>query len=112
MTARQSAMPLVATLQTMISKWIQIKALAEKFNRESPSGPGINRKELPAPELVRRIAAELKAAPIMVEKDLKRLSKMPMERLIKKRKDLTRLEASIKTGLIPDSHALQVFLSG
>jgi DNA polymerase-3 subunit delta len=112
MTARQSAMPLIATFQTMISKWIQIKALTEKYNRESGTGPGINRRELPSSELVRRISSELKAAPMVVEKDLKRLSKVPLERLIEKRKTLTRLEASIKTGLIPDAHALQIFLAG
>ena len=48
----------------------------------------------------------------MIEKDLKRISKISMEKLIQKRIDLTRLEDSIKTGLVPESHALQIFLAG
>lgn len=110
--SRQNAMPIIATMQTMISRWILIKALAEKFNRETPTGPGVNRRELPVHELVRRVAGELKAKEFMIEKDLKRISKISMEKLIQKRIDLTRLEDSIKTGLVPESHALQIFLAG
>ncbi len=109
---RQSAMPIIATLQTMISKWILMKALCEKFNHDLPTPPGVNRRELPTQDLVRRVAGELKAKEFMIEKDLKRISKFPLERLIEKRIDLTRLEYSIKTGMIPENHALQVFLAG
>ncbi len=109
---RQSAMPLIATMQTMISKWILMKSLCEKFNHDLPTPPGVLRRELPMNELVRRVAGELKAKEFMIEKDLKRISKFPLERLIQKRLDLTRLENSIKTGMIPESHALQVFLAG
>ena len=58
--SRQNAMPIIATMQTFISRWILIKALADKFNRETPTGPGVNRRELPFPELVRRVAASLR----------------------------------------------------
>jgi DNA polymerase III subunit delta len=109
---RQSAMPIIATLQTMISKWILMKALCEKFNHDLPTPPGVNRRELPMNDLVRKVAGELKAKEFMIEKDLKRISKIPLERLIEKRIDLTRLEDAIKTGMIPESHALQVFLAG
>ncbi len=109
---RQSAMPIIATMQTMISKWILMKSLCEKFNHDLPTPPGVMRRELPMNELVRRVAGELKAKEFMIEKDLKRISKIPLERLIEKRLDLTRLENSIKTGMIPESHALQVFLAG
>lgn len=109
---RQSAMPIIATMQTMISKWILMKSLCEKFNHDLPTPPGVLRRELPMNELVRRVAGELKAKEFMIEKDLKRISKFPLDRLIEKRLDLTRLEYSIKTGMIPESHALQVFLAG
>lgn len=110
--SRQSAMPIVAMMQTMLSKWIQLKALIDKFNAELPTGPGLTRRELPLPELVRKVSAELKAPPFLIEKDLKRVSRLPMQRLIEKRTDLVRLEQSIKTGLMPESHALQIFLAG
>ncbi|MBS1956742.1 MAG: hypothetical protein JST89_21315 [Cyanobacteria bacterium SZAS-4] len=109
---RQSAMPIIATMQTMISKWILMKSLCEKFNHDLPTPPGVLRRELPMNELVRRVAGELKAKEFMIEKDLKRISKFPLDRLIEKRLDLTRLEDAIKTGMIPESHALQVFLAG
>ncbi|HEY9676505.1 MAG TPA: DNA polymerase III subunit delta [Drouetiella sp.] len=109
---RQSAMPIIATMQTMISKWILMKSLCEKFNHDLPTPPGVVRRELPMNELVRRVAGEMKQKEFMIEKDLKRISKIPLERLIEKRLDLTRLEDSIKTGMIPESHALQVFLAG
>ena len=89
-----------------------MKSLCEKFNHDLPTPPGVLRRELPMNELVRRVAGELKAKEFMIEKDLKRISKFPLDRLIEKRLDLTRLEDSIKTGMIPESHALQVFLAG
>ena len=88
-----------------------MRALCEKFNSSLPTGPGVNRRELPLPDLVRRVSAELKAIPMVVEKDLKRIAKVPTSVLISKRIDLTRLEDLIKSGQIPESHALQIFLA-
>jgi len=108
--SRQSAMPVLATMQTFLSKWVHMKALCERYNAELPSGPGINRRELSLPDLAKRVAAETKLHPFAVEKDLKRLSKVSLQCLIDKRIELTRLEELVKTGGIPEQHALELFL--
>ncbi|HEY9712381.1 MAG TPA: hypothetical protein V6C72_02860, partial [Chroococcales cyanobacterium] len=110
--SRQSAMPIIATMQTMLSKWIHMRALCEKYNMESPTGPGVNRRELPFQEQVKRVTAELKGIPMVVEKDLKRIMKVPTAQLLEKRIALTRLEDAIKSGQLKESNALQIFLAG
>lgn len=107
--AQQSAMPIFAAVNTMLSKWIKIKILADDANQSLPSLPA-GRKELPLPELVKRVAQEMKLAPFIVEKDLRRLSKHKSEELIEKRIELTRLEYLVKSGQIPDKHALSLFV--
>jgi len=100
--AQQSAIPILAALQTMLSKWIKLKALYEEYNipgkANSPS------------QIAKQIASELKLLPFSVEKDLQRLQKHNITSLVEKRLQLTRLEYSIKTGQIPDSHALSFFV--
>ncbi|MGH9550620.1 MAG: hypothetical protein ACRD3W_14670, partial [Terriglobales bacterium] len=111
--SRQSAMPILAALSTFLSKWIAMKALCDKFNGELPSGPGLSRRELPFPEMVRKVAAARgERYTVGVEKDLKRIAKVPIETLIAKRVELTRLESLIKTGQVPEQHALELFLVG
>ncbi len=110
--SRQSAMPIIAAMQTMLTKWIQMKALCDKMNGESASGPGVNRRELPLPELAKRVATELKMHPFAAEKDLKRIAKIPIARLIDKRVELTRMEDLLKTGQMPEQHALELFIVG
>jgi DNA polymerase III delta subunit len=108
--SRQSAMPVIAALQTMLSKWVQMKSLCDRYNGELPSGPGLNRRELPIAELAKRVAAETKAHPFVVEKDLKRISQIPVQTLIDKRIQLTKFENLVKTGQLPEQHALELFL--
>ncbi|HEY9775254.1 MAG TPA: hypothetical protein V6C81_15925 [Planktothrix sp.] len=112
--SRQSAIPILAAMQTFIGKWLMMKALCERFNGELPSGPGLNRRELPFAELVKRVAGELKihGSTFALEKDLKRIAKVSLETLIAKRVELTRLEDLIKTGQVPEQHALDLFLLG
>jgi DNA polymerase III delta subunit len=111
--SRQSAMPIIAFLQTTISKWVQMRALSEQFNSELPGGRGVNRRELPFPEMVRKVAAAMKQqSTFVVEKDLKRIAKISTETLIAKRIELTRLEDMVKTGQIPENHALELFFAG
>ena len=105
----QSAMPVIAALETMLSKWIKMKILAEEIN-ESSSSATVGRKEVPLPELAKRVAFELKLMPFGVEKDLKRLSRHNSEELIGKRMELARLEYLIKSGQMPDRHALELFV--
>lgn len=110
--SRQSALPVLAAMQTLLSKWLQMKALCERMNAELPSGPGLTRRELPFPELVKRVSAETKTHTLVVEKDLKRIGRVSLETLIAKRVELTRLESLIKTGQIPEQRALELFLVG
>ncbi|MFX4393011.1 hypothetical protein ABTA65_20285, partial [Acinetobacter baumannii] len=44
--SRQSGMPIIAMLQTMLSKWVHMKVLCEKYNLEAPHGTG-SKRELP-----------------------------------------------------------------
>lgn len=110
--SRQSAMQIMAAMQTFLSKWIQMRVLMDKHNTALPWAPGVKRRELPISELAKRIAAELKTKEFVVEKDLKRISKMPTQKLIEKRNTLTRLEFLVKTGQIPEGHALELFIAG
>ncbi len=100
--AQQNTMPILAALQTMLSKWIKLKALYEQYNI-----PG---KVNSPSHIAKQIASELKLLPFSVEKDLQRLQKHNVTSLVEKRLQLTRLEYSIKIGQIPDSHALTFFV--
>ena len=110
--SRQSGILIIATMQTIVAKWVYMKALCERFNAELPAGPGSTRRELPLNDLVKRVAPEVKAHPMVVEKDLKRIAKVPLDTLIAKRVELTRLEDLIKSGQMPEQHALELFLVG
>jgi DNA polymerase-3 subunit delta len=102
--AQQNAMPILATLQTMLSKWIKIKALYEQYSGEK------EKKTSPS-EINKKIAADLKLMSFSIEKDLRRLQKFTAAQLVDKRLQLTRLEYAIKVGQIPADHALIMFVS-
>jgi DNA polymerase-3 subunit delta len=108
--AQQSGIPILATLQTLLGKWIKMKILGDKFNSELPVGPGIDRRELSLSDLTRRVAAEMKAMPFVVERDLRKIAHIPTETLIAKREELIRLEFLLKTGQVPERHALELFV--
>jgi hypothetical protein len=103
-------MPIIAMLQTMLSKWVHMKALCEKYNMEAPHGTG-GKRELPLSELVKRIAPQVKAHPMVVEHDLKRIAKETSASLIKKKVELTRMEHLVKTGQLPEGHALELIIA-
>ncbi|HNH74855.1 MAG TPA: hypothetical protein PLF23_13815, partial [Candidatus Obscuribacter sp.] len=63
-------------------------------------------------ELAKRLQGSLKAHPFALEKDIKRLQPVSLDFLIRKRQDLTRMEQMVKTGLMPDLHALELFFFG
>jgi len=109
--AKQNNMATVATLQTFISKWVEIKALCQYHNEKAAFGPGVQRRELPEGDLVKKIAPELKIHPFVLEKDMKRLRLVSLDFLKSKRLQLTHLEHLVKTGQMPDTHALELFLS-
>ncbi len=101
--AQQSAMPVLATMQTMLSKWIKVKTLYETYAGAGGGQPSQS-------QIAKQIAADLKLMPFSVEKDLHRLEKYNASQLVDKRLQLTRLEYSIKIGQIPDQHALSLFV--
>ena len=108
--SHQNAMQILATMQTMISKWVQIKLLCETYNKESNFGPGIKRRELPPQELAKLLASDIKGGnSFILEKDVRRLSHASVEFLVDSRIELTKLEHLVKTGQMPDSHALELF---
>jgi len=109
--SRQSGMPIIAMLQTMLSKWIEMKVLCDKFNDELPTGAGTQKRQLPLGELAKKVAAQTKQHPMVVEKDLKRIGKHSSASLMQKKIELTRLEDLVKTGQMPESHALEVLLT-
>lgn len=110
--SKQPAMAVLATMQTLMSKWVNIKVMVEALNDKLPYAPGVQRRELPAPELAKRLSADLKVHPFVLEKDIKRLVHVSSRFLIEKRLELTRLENLVKTGQMPELHALELFFVG
>lgn len=108
--SRQPAIQIMATLQTFLSRWIEMKSICEEANHKLPHGPGIQKRELPLPEQVKRVSSHMKMRPFVVEKDLKRLKNWRLERLVAKKEMLTRFETNVKTGLMHDRNALELFL--
>jgi DNA polymerase III delta subunit len=109
MLARQNAMQVMAAVQTILAKWVHIKCLCDFENGHSNFGPGMQRRELPPQELVKRISHEIKAHPFALEKDIRKLQSVSTQSLIEKRKQLTRLEFLVKSGQMSDHHALETF---
>lgn len=107
---QQNAMPILATLQSMLSKWIKLKSLYEEYaSPKTIDTKAVNKP--PNSDLIKRIAGDMKLMPFSVEKDLRRLQKYTAAQLIDKRLQLTRLEYAVKTGQIPADHALIMFVS-
>lgn len=100
--AQQNAIPVLAAIQTLLGKWIRLKALYEQYGQTG--------SKISFGEMVKKIAGELKLLPFTVEKDLRRLQKYTAANLIDKRIQLTRLEYAMKVGQIPDQHALALFV--
>ncbi len=107
----QSAIPVFAVLQTTLSKWLNIKSAAERVIASMPAGRGIQRRELPAAEMAKKLQTEIKMNPWVLKMDLERIHKISLEYLVKKKQELTRLENAVKTGMITDVHALSIFFT-
>lgn len=108
--SRQSAIPIIAALQTMLSKWIHVKVICDEFSQATSGNNAVKRPKLPFSELVKTVSSRLKVMPIAAEKDLKRVLNIPIETLIEKRIQLTRFEALIKSGQLREPHAMNLFL--
>ncbi len=109
--SRQSGIPIIAALQTTLSKWVNLKAAVDKLNSGLPSGPGLKRREVSLADASRKVAAEFGLRPFVVELDLKRTAAFTAAQLAKKKTRLSRLEYMVKTGQMSDQHALTIFIT-
>lgn len=110
--SRQSGIPIMATLQTFMAKWIHLKALVENEESKARKGPGVQRGELSAKTLARKLATQLNArSPYAVEMDIKRIAGFSSKHLVAKRIQLCELECKVKTGQLLDRQALTIFLT-
>lgn len=108
--SRQSALPIVALLQTTLSKWITIKAEAERIEASAPAARG-GRRQIPLPDLAKRIAADLRMNAWVTEMELKRMKMLTLSEIVQKKSQLTQLELQMKTGQMPEQDALIVFFT-
>jgi DNA polymerase-3 subunit delta len=108
--SRQSALPIVALLQTTLSKWITIKAEAERIESSAPAARG-GRREIPIADLARRIAADKRMNDWVVQMELRRMKKLTLAEIVEKKVQLTELELKLKTGRMPEQDALTVFFA-
>ena len=111
LSKQQSAIPVIAVIQTTLSKWLAIKSASERILSELPAGRGIQRRELPISEMSKRLQAEIKTNPWVLRMDLERLQKIGLPYLVNKKTELTRLEKAVKTGMMTDVHALTIFFA-
>lgn len=111
LSKQQSVIPVFAVMQTTLSKWLNVKTATERVLASLPAGRGIQKRELPIGDMAKRLQSEIKMNPWVLKMDLERVYKVELEYLVKKKQELTRLENSVKTGLIPDQHALSIFFS-
>jgi len=109
--SRQPTLKIIATLQTFLARWIEMKCICDQANAKLPFAPGVQRRELPFPDLLKKVAAEMKTQPFLIEKDLKRLRNHSSQRLILKRRQLTHFEFLVKSGRLNDKNALELFLA-
>lgn len=109
--SRESGLPIIRTIHTVLSKWIHLKALVAREESHLPVTPGVKRREIPTKDLARKIAGELRAHPFAVEMDLKRIGRLSADTITAKRIQLCQLEHKVKTGQMPDHHALTIFLT-
>jgi DNA polymerase-3 subunit delta len=109
--SRQPSLKVIATLQTFLARWIEMKVICEQANAKLPFAPGVQRRELPFPEQLKRVASEMKTQTFLIEKDLKRLRGHSSAYLIKKRRQLTNFEFLVKSGRLNEKNALELFLA-
>ncbi len=109
--SRTSGIPIIAAISTTLSKWLNLKAAADRAISALPTGPGLSRRALPPAELARKIAGELGLKPYAVEMDLKRAGRFTTAKLADIRSRLCQLEYSVKTGQLSDVQALTIFIT-
>lgn len=109
--ARQpSALPILAFMQTTLSKWITIRTAMDIVLQSQPAGRGMKR-ELPAAEMAKRIQSEIKMHPYVLKMECERVSKISLAQLVTKKRELTALENQLKSGMLKDMQALTLFFT-
>ena len=106
---KQAAIPVFAAIQSTLSKWLMLKAASERVLASLPGGRGIQKRELPVSDMAKRLQSEIKMNPWVLKMDLERIQKISLEKLVSKKRELTRLETMVKSGAIADTHALTMF---
>jgi DNA polymerase-3 subunit delta len=106
---RQNAIPIIALLQTTLSKWISLKVAVEQYIMSLPKQGNATRQNIPPQELAKRLALQLHANAFILEMDLKRIQNFSLEKLMKKKQHITDIEQKVKSGLMPEKHALIMF---
>lgn len=107
-----SALPILAVMQTSLTKFIVIKTATEKVIQTMPAGRGMKR-ELPAAEMAKRIQndIELRIHPYVLKMECERVARISLVRLIEKKRQLTVLESQLKSGMLKDMQALTIFFT-
>jgi DNA polymerase III subunit delta len=100
----------IAAAQTVLSKWVGYKTEVEKACAVPGGSRDVRRREVPLNEVARRIAFEPRMA-FIVEQDLKRIRNVSLEYLVQKKVSLTDLEFLLKSGQMPEGHALEHFFT-
>jgi DNA polymerase III delta subunit len=108
---QQSAMPVFALLQTTLSKWLNIKLACEMVNARQPAARSTQRRRLPAADMAKQLQGQFKMNPWVLKNEIERVYGVDLEWLVNKKKQLTRLEKSVKSGSLPDVHALTIFFT-
>lgn len=98
----------VATMQTILSKWIYYKSEYDKVAAVPSGGREVGKREINLRDLANRINPH---GAYMIEKDLRRIKGLPLEILVRKKRELTDLEQKVKTGQMPETHILEVFFT-
>lgn len=109
--ARQVSPHMVlAFMQTVLSKWVNYKTEVEKACAVPSGGRDVRRREVPLNEIARKIAFDGRMAWI-IEQELKRIKGLSLEFLVDKKQQLTELEYLLKSGQMPEGHALEYFFT-
>lgn len=109
--SREPTIKVIVTIQTFLQRWIEMKCVCDQANAKLPWSPGVQKKELPFPELLKKVSAEMNVKPFLIERDMKKIRNHSSDYLIRKRRQLTHYETLVKTGMLHEKHAIDLFLA-
>ncbi len=109
--SRQAPIPVISTIQTFLQKWISMKCICDQVTAKLPYNPGVQRREIPFPDLLKKVSAEMGVKHFLIERDLKKIKNHSSEFLIKKRRQLTHYERLVKSGQLNGKNALELFIA-